>query len=168
MMENNFNKPREESAAEASGWDSLANVPFNGGETEAKAPEKLSEKLKASMDELNKAINAARGNVSREAFGALAAARGAMEDELREAQFGEAMSVIPEENREAFQAAKDDLSADEIVNGINMYADGKSMDEVKEYIVSQDWGGDNAETNTKRGEAIYDKLVSFITPKNAE
>lgn len=82
MVENNFNKPREESAAEASGWDSLANVPFNNGEAEAKAPEKLSKKFEASIASIDMAIDAARDVMSHESLMTLARARGAMEEEL--------------------------------------------------------------------------------------
>ena len=155
-------------------WASLAEEAKSEPveETENAPDMKGSDQLKQELEDLNKRLKELMDQyggikeIPRDILHPLRDELDEKERAIEKAEIAEAKALLPESQREAFQEYADSeshfLTIDVIIEGIKRYASGESLDDIKDSILHEDWGGATDEINQLRGQVVFDDLIKFL------
>ena len=173
-MSENLNNNEGKNNPNDDEWDELTNASSNSAEQESQDAELIdSKKVEQMLKEVGHVILECFDSediLSSEDKSKLVDVRESLERKYEELREKEAVDFLPESKREAFlQLLKEDfVSKPFAIEAVHMRAEGKTDEEIRDYIMSLDFGGADEEINGKRCDTIYQGIMKVIGENNEE
>ena len=154
-----------------SAWDELMDAPSDSAEQESQNAE-LSEvdNLERTLESFYNIYSETSALLSDDERDKLKDICVSLETRLEEAKERAATNSLPESKREAFAqyCEKNLVVKSDAIDAVLMRARGKTNEEIRDFFMSQDYGGADEEINKKRGDSVYQGLIEVIGENNEE
>ncbi len=152
-------------------WDTLSGLSTEQNEVSETSTEfGRSEALRKSLGELEAFLDNNEGILSTDAQKAIIDAYRKIEAQMEKVELDECEEFLPDSRRTAFRnyVEKHLFSRSDLIDAIKMRVAGKNDAEILDYIVSLDHNGANEEFNRKRGEEVFNDIISVIGEQGQE